>query len=85
MVQKSFYNPWSDLSVLVAVANVPGGRVGEVAPSPAAVEDLVLELGLRLPQSPNLVMELGKLRVQRPLLRSQLHLGTDKSINSAAV
>ena len=60
---------------------MPRGRVGEVAPSPAAVEDLILELGLRLPQSPNLVMELSELRVQRPLLRSQLHLGTDKVIN----
>ena len=85
MVYKSFYNPWSDLSVLVAVADVPRGRIGEVAPGSDAVEDLILELCLRLPQSPNLVMELGELRVQRPLLWSQLHLGTDKSINSAAV
>ena len=62
------------LSVLVGVANVPGGRVGEVAPSPAAVEDLILELGLRIPQSPDLFMKFGQLGVQRPLLRSQLDL-----------
>ena len=75
--QKWFRDPVTipgDLSVLVAVANVPRGRVGEVAPGPAAVEDLVLELGLRIPQSPDLFMKLGQLRVQRPLLRSELNL-----------
>ena len=53
---------------------MPRGRVGEVAPGPAAVEDLVLELGLRILQSPDLFMKLGQLGVQGPLLRSQLNL-----------
>ena len=62
------------LVVLVAVADLSGGGVGEVGPG-VAVEDLVLELGLGLLQSDDVVMELGQLRVQRPLLRSELNLG----------
>ena len=62
------------LDVLVAVADLSGGGVGEVGPG-VAVEDLVLELGLGLLQSDDVVMELGQLRVQRPLLRSELNLG----------
>ena len=52
-----------------------GGRVGEVAGG-AVVEDLVLELELRLPQPRDLVVELGQLGVQRPLLRRELDLNS---------
>ena len=61
------------LDVLVAVADLPGGGVGEVGPG-VAVEYLVLELGLRLLQSDDVVMELGQLGVQRPLLWGELDL-----------
>ena len=66
--------------VLEAVADLPGGGVGEV-PGAAGVEDLVLELRLRLLQAPNLVMKLGQLWIQGPLLGGQIHLETNKKIN----
>ena len=62
------------LDVLVAVADLSGGGVGEVGPG-VAVEDLVLELGLRLLQPDDVVMELGQLGVQRPLLWGEFNLG----------
>ena len=69
-----------DLDVLVAVADLSGGRVGEVGPG-VAVEDLMLELGLGLPQPRDVVMELGQFWIQRPLLRGELDLGIrDKMI-----
>ena len=62
------------LDVLVAVADLSGGGVGEVGPG-VAVEDLMLELGLGLPQPRDVVMKLGQLWIQRPLLRGELNLG----------
>ena len=62
------------LDVLVAVADLSGGGVGEVGPG-VAVEDLVLELGLGLSQPRDVVMKLGQLWIQRPLLRGELDLG----------
>ena len=61
--------------VLVAVADVSGGGVGEVLAG--VVEELGLELGLGLPQPPDLVTKLGELGVQGPLLRGQLHLAEE--------
>ena len=63
--------------VVLVKADLPGGGVGEV-PGTAIVEDILLELRLRLLQAPDLVMKLGKLWIQGPLLRGQLHLGTNK-------
>ena len=62
------------LDVLVAVADLPGGGVGEVGPG-VAVEYLVLELGLGLLQPDDVVMKLSQLGVQRPLLWGEFNLG----------
>ena len=69
-----FVVPVVVLDVLVAVADLSGGGVGEVGPG-VAVEDLMLELGLGLPQPRDVVMKLGQLWIQRPLLRGELNLG----------